>query len=76
MDDQKQRIIQSSIVDLHREDSQAELLHEDSQGLLQRSMSARIRVGSWEQHRGDGSDQLCKLQSTFRAGVTVPTCVT
>ena len=37
-------------------------------------MSARIRMGAWEQRRDDvKSEQLCKLQTTFRAGVTVRT---
>ena len=39
-------------------------------------MSARMRVGVREQHRDDlRPEQLWKLRATFRAGVTVRTCV-
>ena len=44
--------------------------------LFHRSVSTRIRMGAWEQHRDDvKSEQLWKLQATFRAGFTVRTCV-
>ena len=47
-----------------------------SEVLFHRSMSARITMGVREPHREDvRSEQLWKLQATFRAGVMVRTCV-